>query len=248
MAYKPTVWVDGKTPVNAENLNKLENGVAAAVVSVNGIAPDENGNVEIAVSAQKKEVLLAAEKTVTAGDGGGFPDLNASMVYAGMPLVLYWDGVRYEAEVEEDSSIYYARFVNDNDEAVTYLFFNDTDTTLAYAGDASHVASVYYWNEVAAGGSGGGGLNAKASALLIEILRNGVYSTNQSANITALEAALASSGSGSDDSGDDSGDSGDSGNNDGTGGEDDITVIDGVMTIISVGSAISVTDGVMTIA
>lgn len=47
MAYKPTVWVDGETSVNAENLNKLESGVAAAVVSVNGKTPDENGNVEI---------------------------------------------------------------------------------------------------------------------------------------------------------------------------------------------------------
>lgn len=49
MAYKTTVWVDGETPINAENLNKLENGVAAAVVSVNGIGPDENGNVEITI-------------------------------------------------------------------------------------------------------------------------------------------------------------------------------------------------------
>lgn len=38
------------------------------------------------------------------------------------------------------------------------------------------------------------GLSDAAKALLITILRNGVYSTNQSANITALEAALASSG------------------------------------------------------
>jgi hypothetical protein len=41
----------------------------------------------------------------------------------------------------------------------------------------------------------GGGLNSTASALLITILRNGVYSTDQSANITALENALASGGS-----------------------------------------------------
>ena len=45
-------------------------------------------------------------------------------------------------------------------------------------------------------GSGSGGLDSKASALLITILRNGVYGTDQSANITALEAALASGGSG----------------------------------------------------
>lgn len=48
--------------------------------------------------------------------------------------------------------------------------------------------------EIAVSGSSGS-LNATASALLITILRNGVYSTDQSANITALEAALASGGS-----------------------------------------------------
>jgi len=31
MAYTPTIWQDGVTPVNAANLNKLENGLAAAV-------------------------------------------------------------------------------------------------------------------------------------------------------------------------------------------------------------------------
>lgn len=54
-------------------------------------------------------------------------------------------------------------------------------------------------NKPEAPGSGGnvdqsGGLSATASALLITILRNGVYSTDQSANITALEAILASGG------------------------------------------------------
>ena len=48
------------------------------------------------------------------------------------------------------------------------------------------------------------GLNETATTLLVTILRSGVYSTDQSANITALEAALGSSG-GSGDSGGDSG-------------------------------------------
>lgn len=53
---------------------------------------------------------------------------------------------------------------------------------------------------VSPGGSGGSvgnanGLNDTARALLITILRNAVYSTDQSANITALEAALASGSS-----------------------------------------------------
>ena len=49
-------------------------------------------------------------------------------------------------------------------------------------------------NEAARTG-GGGGLNSTASTLLITILRNGAYTEDQSANITALEAALASGGS-----------------------------------------------------
>lgn len=57
----------------------------------------------------------------------------------------------------------------------------------------------------------GGGLNDTAKTLLITIMRNGVYSVDQSANITALEAALASSGN----SGDDSGGSGDTGDDSG---------------------------------
>lgn len=42
----------------------------------------------------------------------------------------------------------------------------------------------------------GGGLSATASALLINILRNAVYTADQSASITALESALLSGGSG----------------------------------------------------
>lgn len=41
----------------------------------------------------------------------------------------------------------------------------------------------------------GGGINDDAKTLLINILRNGVFSTNQTSNITALEAALTGSSS-----------------------------------------------------
>lgn len=50
-----------------------------------------------------------------------------------------------------------------------------------------------------------GGLSTKAINLLITILRNGVYNTNQSANITALETALKESGGSSGGSGDSGG-------------------------------------------
>lgn len=43
-------------------------------------------------------------------------------------------------------------------------------------------------------GGGSGGMNTTAANLLVTILRNAVYGTDQSASITALEAALAVSG------------------------------------------------------
>jgi len=91
-------------------------------------------------------------------------------------------------------------------------------------------------NSQGPGGNTGqcGGLSTHAADLLIAILRNGIYGSNQSANITALEAALKSDGSG-DNSGDET-------------VTDDITVFDGVVTIVSVGSAVSISDGVLTIA
>lgn len=50
-------------------------------------------------------------------------------------------------------------------------------------------------------GFSGSGLNDTAKVLLLNILRNGVFSTNQASNITALEAALGSGGGESGDGG-----------------------------------------------
>ena len=47
MAYKPIGWVDGETPLNAENLNHMDEGIKSSVRSINGITPDENGNVVV---------------------------------------------------------------------------------------------------------------------------------------------------------------------------------------------------------
>ena len=140
MAYKPIGWVDGETPLNAENLNHMDEGIKSSVRSINGKTPDENGNVEIEVSGA-----------------------NAN----------------------------------------------------------------------------GGGLNDSARSLLITILQNAVFTSNQSGNIAALREALASDGSSGGDSG---------GDPDEPVVTDDINVSDGILTIVSVGSAITVSDGVMTIA
>lgn len=92
----------------------------------------------------------------------------------------------------------------------------------------------------------GGGLSTEAAALLVEILESAVYTGNMTGKIASLKEALASGGSG--------GNTGGGGSGTETPDEpdepvaDDITVADGVMTIITVGSAVSVSNGVMTIA
>lgn len=86
----------------------------------------------------------------------------------------------------------------------------------------------------------GGGLSTTAANLLIEILESAVYIANMTGKIASLKEALVSGGN--------------SGGGD-TPGEpnepvvtDDITVADGAMTIVSVGSEITVSGGVMAIA
>ena len=37
MSYTPTNWIDGTTPVNAENLNKLEQAVQANDTAIDAI-------------------------------------------------------------------------------------------------------------------------------------------------------------------------------------------------------------------
>ena len=87
---------------------------------------------------------------------------------------------------------------------------------------------------------GSGGLSTTAAALLLDILRSAVFTTNVTGKIAALEAALAGGGN----SGGDTPDIPDSPDDPVA---DDITVSDGVMTITTVGSEITVSDGVMTI-
>ena len=91
-----------------------------------------------------------------------------------------------------------------------------------------------------------GGITSAAAALLITILQNAVFITNQTGNIDALRQALASGGSSG------GGDTPDIPDTPEEPDEpvvvDNITVTDGIMTIVSVGSAITVSDGAMTIA
>lgn len=78
---------------------------------------------------------------------------------------------------------------------------------------------------VSGGGGGSGGLSTTASALLITILRKGVYTDDQAANISALESALMPG----------SGGSGESSNT--------FTIINALTNVTSDNSATSVTKG-----
>lgn len=93
--------------------------------------------------------------------------------------------------------------------------------------------------EILGGSSSIGGLNSTAINLLIQILQEGIYSTNVSGKIEQLQTALAQGGSG--------GSGGGSEDNDAPTTTDDITVTDGIMTIVSVGSKITVSNDTMMI-
>lgn len=134
---------------NKENLVAAVNSLVGkggngtnVVKTVNGIAPDENGNVEITIPDSGGNVDLTG---VVKSVNGQTPDQNGN--------------------VEIDAS-------RPTDEQVQ---------TAVSAYLEEHPVS--------------GGIGSTASALLINILRNAVYTADQSANITALEAALASGGS-----------------------------------------------------
>lgn len=69
-------------------------------------------------------------------------------------------------------------------------YYNNETNKWEYADSAFSGGNVQITIPDSGGNPTGGGMSATASALLITILRNGVYSTDQSANITALAEAL----------------------------------------------------------
>ena len=65
--YNKQTWQDGVSPVNAERMNHMEDGIAGAVRTINGATPDANGNVEVS------------------GNGsGGTVDVDATLTQSGM--------------------------------------------------------------------------------------------------------------------------------------------------------------------
>ena len=85
MAYTPTVWKNGEAPaINAENLNKMEQGIADA----NTVASNAQEAAQEAVAAAnsvklKTSIVAYVDKTYTAGEGFSvYADLENAIGYA----------------------------------------------------------------------------------------------------------------------------------------------------------------------
>lgn len=124
--------------------------VKGVVKSINDIIPDDSGAIQL-----------------TASDVGALPDTT---VIPTVPSKV--------SELENDSG-----YLTEHQDLSEYV-----KTVNGIAPDES--GNVQITIPEPGGGGGSGGMSATASALLINILRNGVYSTDQSANITALAEAL----------------------------------------------------------
>lgn len=170
---------------------------ADAVKTVNGIAPDENGNVEITIPGGAS--IHACTYTGTISDYGyiaytagkncfpnGDPkvgDLFVTTTGHLCRVLVVAPGT--DSEGKPSVLIQYAHMRDLNGQPGNDYVLTEADKQ-EIAEQAAQMVEVPQ----------GTGITDPAKNLLISILRNGVYSTDQSANITALESALASSGGG----------------------------------------------------
>lgn len=137
MGMAMAVAIDGSTSVTmsvyyeGENIHKLDNKF-----------------LDLEWIPKGKLTLLAKEKTVSNTIGKGFPDLNKSMVYDGMELVVYYDGVRYELTVVDLGSEgfftdNYMRYLQGDLTVPFALNFVSNRTNLMCVNENEHTASVY---------------------------------------------------------------------------------------------------------
>lgn len=167
MAYKPTVWVDGETPVNAKNLNKLEGGVAAAIeagglsdtaanllvtILRNGVySSDQSANIT-ALAAE-----LAAEKPdePVVPDGPDNPEVTLSSIsatYSGGDVavdtaVTDLTGIVVTARYSDGSTATVTDYtlsgeIVEGNNTITVSYGGKT-TTFTVTGVAEHPATVY---------------------------------------------------------------------------------------------------------
>jgi hypothetical protein len=124
MAYQCQNFKDGQV-LTAECLNKMEKGIedaCSSVKTVNGVAPDENGNVTITISGSGGASLRVAEINLLAANWVGEGNLFSQVVTI--------DGVTENSQVDltpsvEQLVIFYEKdltFVTENENGVVTVY------------------------------------------------------------------------------------------------------------------------------
>lgn len=173
-------------------------------VGVYGFTVDDHGNIEIAIPTVYADLGKVVKGADPSGDVSADPTLP---VWAQIQGII---GNLNDLDTEAKDTLVAA--INEAARSGGGGSTVELDTTLSEAGkaaDAKAVGDALAGKQdkliagdnitIAADGktiSATGGISATARELLITVLRNGVYSSDQSANITALEAALGGSGGG----------------------------------------------------
>ena len=166
-----------RTPVNAYNLGIMEDGIKrlfAYLIAGGGTGPGTNG----------REIELRNSGEYIQWRYSGEEDWTNLVSLADLKGEKGDDYVLTDEDIEEIAS---KVKVATSADKITY---DDTETKLGAENVQDAIGKLS--EQISNLPTGGSGLNNTAKNLLITILRNGVYSTDQSANITALETALSS--------------------------------------------------------
>ena len=114
---------------------------------------------------ERELLLLAAEKTVTSGEGAptesgyGFWDVNQDRVYVGEKLAVFCDGERFDLQVQRDAAStymlagnrYFLTEQDEDDNGVPFLMvISSSFSFLLFGDEQSHAMSVYTYGNLKA--------------------------------------------------------------------------------------------------
>lgn len=112
MVYIPTTWEDGKTPVNAANLNKMERGIEEA--SLAKAIPGPAGpagytpvkGIDYWTEADKAEIKSYVDEAIRGISGGGGSGGSGGMVMSAAllgPGYTVIDGISLSVEIPDET-------------------------------------------------------------------------------------------------------------------------------------------------
>lgn len=121
MSYTPTNWIDEETPVNAENLNKLEAAVQAnsetvdaLTAAVENYTPSWNDLTDRPFYEAGGEEVLFAEQTIASTEFSVYPTTGKYTAFinpapfvpeVGETYRVVWDGVEYTCAAQDGGAL-----------------------------------------------------------------------------------------------------------------------------------------------